>query len=53
MGVKTVIDKVKEIVKPKVIVVKTESKVEVCSNCNDSGLACSSCSVPFTDTFGK
>lgn len=53
MGVKKVIDKVKEIVKPKVTVVKTEAKVETCSNCNDSGLACSSCSVPFSDTFGE
>lgn len=55
MGVaKKVIDKVKEAIKPKVVkVIKTEEVKTICSNCNDSGLACSSCSVPFSDTFGE
>lgn len=51
MSVKNVIEKVKEAVKPKVV--KVEKQSESCSNCNDSGLQCSSCSAPFTDTFGE
>lgn len=51
--VRKVVDKVKSIVTPKVVVVKTEVQKTVCSNCNDSGRHCSVCTPVFHDTFGK
>lgn len=53
MTVKTVIDKIKEVIKPKVVVVKVEETKTICSNCEDSGLQCHLCSPVFSDTFGE
>jgi len=51
MGVKKVVEKIVELVEPKVV--KTAEVTKVCPNCEDSGLQCHVCSVPFSDTFGE
>ncbi len=49
MKVKEVIEKIL----PKTKVVKEKSEEIKCNNCTGAGEQCSSCSVPFEDTFGK
>ena len=52
MAVKKVVDAIKKVVTPKIVVVKEESVVNnVCPNCENSGLQCAVCSKPFEDTF--
>lgn len=50
-AVKKVVDLIKA--KKEVKVVKMQEVKVTCLNCDDSGLACSSCTKPFTDTFGE
>lgn len=52
MAVKKIVDVVKKVITPKIVLVKEEEVVStVCENCNDSGLQCAVCSKPFEDTF--
>lgn len=54
MGIaKRVVDKVKEVVKPKTVKVNKVEEVKItCSNC-DGSTQCSVCSPVFRDTFGE
>jgi hypothetical protein len=49
---KKIVEAIVEALTPKkVVVMKKEDVTPVCSNCNDSGVQCSTCSEPFVDTF--
>jgi hypothetical protein len=37
----------------KIVVEKAEVKEAGCSNCDNNGAQCSSCTPPFRDTFGE
>ena len=51
---KKIVEAIIEAVSPKKVVVeKVEVKETDCSNCDNSGSQCSSCTPAFKDTFGE
>lgn len=51
---KKIVEAIIEAVSPKKIVVeKAEAKEASCSNCDNSGVQCSTCTPAFRDTFGE